>query len=151
MSTEVWLIHAVYTETVRRDVLIRPVVFSSDPLGFWDMLSDISLHRGTRTTLYKNNPPLTSCRHVSSTLNPKCLYLLFLSSQNLVRHFWMMWSTKSDSGIRFSDCLSFSKDLTWRRKMTLTRRRNSLLSKQFGKQRATVQPKVKNTYFPSYL
>lgn len=42
-----------------------------------------------------------------------CLYLMFLSSKNLVRHFWMMWSTKSDSRIRFSDCLSFSKDFTW--------------------------------------
>lgn len=32
----------------------------------------------------------------------------------------MMWSTKSGSGIRFSDCLSFSKDFTWRQKITLT-------------------------------
>lgn len=57
----------------------------------------------------------TSEQHIKT----KCLYLMFLSSKNLVRHFWMMWSTKSDSGIRFSDCRSFSKDLTWRQKMAL--------------------------------
>lgn len=45
---------------------------------------------------------------------------MFLSSKNLVRHFWMMWSTKSDSGIRFSDCRSFSKDFTWEMEITLT-------------------------------
>lgn len=39
-----------------------------------------------------------------------------LSSKYLVRYFWMMLSTKSHSRIRFSDCLSFSKDLTWRQK-----------------------------------
>lgn len=39
---------------------------------------------------------------------------LFLSSESLVRLFWMKWSSSSDSGILFSDWRSFSKDLTWR-------------------------------------
>lgn len=56
-----------------------------------------------------------------ASLNLKSLYLMFLSSKNLFRHLWMMWSAKSTSRIRFSDCLSFSKDLTSGHTTTLTR------------------------------
>lgn len=38
----------------------------------------------------------------------------------------MMWSPKSNSRIRFSDCLSFSKDLTSGHTTTLTRASSSL-------------------------
>lgn len=59
-------------------------------------------------------------RHLNCLLTTLPLYLMLLSSENLFRHFWMMWSARSDSGIRFSDCLSFSKDLTSRQRHTTT-------------------------------
>ena len=40
------------------------------------------------------------------------VYLPFLSSNKRVRYFWRTWSTRSPSGMRFSVCLSFSKDFT---------------------------------------
>lgn len=77
--------------------------------------------QGTSTELYKNNPLISLIIQLSKLpITAKSFYLMFLSSKNLVRYFWMMWSAKSHSGIRFSDCLSFSKDLTWRHKITLT-------------------------------
>lgn len=70
---------------------------------------------GTRKTFF--NPFCILHTHLSDSLNQNLFfffYLMFLSSRNLYRHFWMTWSTKSDSRIRFSNCLSFSKHFTWR-------------------------------------
>lgn len=84
-------------------------MLSWDPLGFCrDRPSDISLHSHKRAHHSVKQSPIIK-RYTSQLIS---FYLMLLSSENLVRHFWMMWSAKSDSGIRFSDCRSFSKYLT---------------------------------------